>query len=516
MTSRVVSEPQRQEIWKALDELAKRHRAFPDARWVMPSGEIAEVEKLAAKFLPADALTRLEFLFNSHAPDLGIPRTQDFEGYEAKVADARIAAVREIERTTGLDGIKRLRDVVKEPYFLGWAVAAADLKLSSSDLATELESDNATQINFGLGYARKRFDNMNLEWTKSILPDLDGHAVAQARVLRMSTTFPDAWEIAASLGPEIEASYWREFMPVGLGSDFRFINELTRSLLAHGRTNAAVDLLALYSDRTEPPAEPTLIADALEALIDAPGTDIQIAPYHLQSLLDVLRAGNFDEERLAVIEWRLLPALGYGVPAPTLERRLATDPTFFVQILSMAFKRSDGTEDPRPTPEVARNAFHVLQEWQIVPGSNARGGIVDEDRLNQWLDNVRELLSAVDRSDIGALYIGHVFAHAKEDDDATWPTLPVRNSIERLANDYVQRGFGEQIHNNRGVTSRGLTDGGQQERELATKFAHWEELIRNRWPRTASVLRSIADGYKAQGRWQDEEAERTRQGIDSR
>ena len=71
-------------------------------------------------------------------------------------------------------------------------------------------------------------------------------------------------------------------MPVGLGTDFRFINELTRSLLAHGRTNAAVDLLALYSDRTEPPAEPSLIADALDGLIEAPGTDIQIAPYHLR------------------------------------------------------------------------------------------------------------------------------------------------------------------------------------------------------------------------------------------
>src|SRR5450759_4915008 len=171
----MLSEQQHQEIWKALDDLAKQHRAFPDARWVMPSGDIAEVEKLAAKFLPADALTRFEFLFNSHVADLGIPRTQDFEGYEAKVADARMAAVREIDHTSGIDGIKRLRDVVKEPYFLGWAVAAADLELSGSDLAAELDSDNAKQINFGLGYARKRFDDNNLEWTKAILRGLDGH-----------------------------------------------------------------------------------------------------------------------------------------------------------------------------------------------------------------------------------------------------------------------------------------------------------------------------------------------------
>jgi hypothetical protein len=513
----MLSEQQRQELWKALDELAKQHRGSPDGKWVMSAGDIEEVERLAAKFLPSDAATRVEYLFNSHFPDLGVPRTQDFEGYEAKIAEARVTAVREIERTTGINGLERLRDAVKEPFFVGWAIAAAAIDLSPSALAVDLESSNAGQVNFGIGYAVKRFADGSLAWTKSILPELAGHPAAQARVLRVSTTFPDVWELASSLGPEVEATYWREFVSVGLGTDFRFINELARKLLAHGRPSAAVDLLALYADRTEPRADAGLIADALETFIATPITnDIQIAPYHLQSLLDSLRSANFDEERLALLEWKLLPGLGYGAPAPTLERRLAADPEFFVFILSIAFKRADGAEEERPAPEAARNAFHVLQEWRIVPGSTTRGGEVDAATLNQWIERAMALLAAADRVDIGAQYIGHVFAHAKTDEDGTWPTLPVRNAIERLGNDHVQRGFRNQIFNSRGVTSRGLTDGGQQERDLAAKFRRWEELIRDRWPRTAAVLRSLADDYEAQGRWEDEEAERVRQGIDSR
>jgi hypothetical protein len=512
----VLSQTQREEIWKALDELAKQHRAHPNAAWALPEGDIAELEGLAARFQPADLLTRHEFLFNSQIPDLGIPRTQDFEGYEALVAETRIAAVHEIAHASGIDGLRRLRDAVKEPYSLGWSIAAASIELSPSDLADDLESTNINRINLGLGYAVRKFADGKLEWTRSILLALDRHPVAQARVLRVSTLFPDVWELASSLGPEVETTYWQEFMPIGLGPDFRFINELTSHLLAHGRTNAAVDLLALYADRAKPPADPGLIADALEAFIDKPTKDIQIAPYHLQSLLDALRSAKFDEGRLAILEWRLFPGLGFGASAPTLERRLAADPGFFVFILSIAFKRADGAEEDRPAPEAARNAFHVLQEWRVVPGSTARGAAVDEAALGQWLDRALPLLAAADRSDIGAQYIGHVFAQAKVDDDGTWPTLPVRSAIERLASDHVQRGFRNQIFNNRGVTTRGLTDGGQQERELASKFRGWEARIRDRWPRTAAVLRSLAEDYEAQGRWEDEQADRIRQGIDSR
>ena len=66
-----------------------------------------------------------------------------------------------------------------------------------------------------------------------------------------------------------------------------------------------------------------------------------------------------------------------------------------------------------------------------------------------------------------------------------------------------------------GVTSRGLTDGGAQERELANKFEAWESGLRNRWPRSAPVLRAVAQGYEAEAQQQDEEAQRFRQGLDT-
>jgi len=147
------------------------------------------------------------------------------------------------------------------------------------------------------------------------------------------------------------------------------------------------------------------------------------------------------------------------------------------------------------------------------PVSAERNGEVDDARLKAWLDGAFDLLAKNDRVAIGSQYIGHSFANAREDPDGTWPTRPVRDAIERLASEQVERGFANQIFNNRGVTTRGLTDGGRQERALAEKFDAWDVKIRDMWPRTAAVLRSIAESYRAQGQAEDEEAERFKQGL---
>jgi hypothetical protein len=89
----------------------------------------------------------------------------------------------------------------------------------------------------------------------------------------------------------------------------------------------------------------------------------------------------------------------------------------------------------------------------------------------------------------------------------------VRDAIERLSSQEVERGFRDQIFNNRGVTTRGLGDGGAQERALSDRFDAWELKIRDRWPRTAAVLRSVAESYRVQAQVEDEEAERFRRGL---
>ena len=87
--------------------------------------------------------------------------------------------------------------------------------------------------------------------------------------------------------------------------------------------------------------------------------------------------------------------------------------------------------------------------------------------------------------------------------DGTWPTLAVRTALERHDRDDMRRGFADGIYNKRGVTMRGLTDGGKQEYELADSFDGWAALLSDKWPRTAAVLRAVAEDYRAQGQRED-------------
>ena len=66
----------------------------------------------------------------------------------------------------------------------------------------------------------------------------------------------------------------------------------------------------------------------------------------------------------------------------------------------------------------------------------------------------------------------------------------------------------------RGVTSRGFNEGGAQERALAKTYGDWADAVKNRWPRTAAILRSLSRGYEAEAKMHDEEAERFREGLE--
>jgi hypothetical protein len=79
--------------------------------------------------------------------------------------------------------------------------------------------------------------------------------------------------------------------------------------------------------------------------------------------------------------------------------------------------------------------------------------------------------------------------------------------LETVTTDDIVRGFDMGLRNQRGITSRGMNEGGEQERELAKKYRAHAERCKVSWPRTALALRRIAEDYEAQAKWQDEHAE---------
>ena len=101
---------------------------------------------------------------------------------------------------------------------------------------------------------------------------------------------------------------------------------------------------------------------------------------------------------------------------------------------------------------------------------------------------------------------------APADDDGTWPCQPVRQLLEELQSERVERNLAARLYNSRGVTVRDPEDGGKQERALAEQYRAQANTFSNSWPQTAAVLRNLASMYDTDAREEENRAERFRQG----
>jgi hypothetical protein len=488
---------------------------YSGANWAMPSERIQELNTLLDKLAPTDVVARVRWLFDDHLPDLPELAEQDFDSgqYLEKVARRRMAAVEEIISSRGTEGVLDLARQATYPGFVGVPVADAAAESVGRELLEHLDGDDYRLVAAALAWATKLgFDNW--EWIEETAAALRGRPLAIARVLLTSDDLVSAWTMAAQ-DPRVDVAYWNEFNPYGRGQDFTLAEEASRRLLAHDRPQAALMLMNLYAGSVE--IDRHLVLEGLDRLSQLPEDhpdQTRVDGHEIERLLDYIREDDVDEERVGLLEWRFRPALGFDAHSPILERKLAREPAFFVEVLSMVFKPRDHEPEQEVPAHIASNAYRLLSDWSVVPGSDAPKAAIDGKALDTWVDEALRFLQESDRFEIGLDQIGKILAKACGDDDGTWPTRPVRDLIERISRSEVDDGFRVQIYNSRGVSSRGLMEGGDQERVLSDRYTALAEAVREGWPRTASILRSVSEGYGAEARHHDEQVERFREGID--
>jgi hypothetical protein len=216
-----------------------------------------------------------------------------------------------------------------------------------------------------------------------------------------------------------------------------------------------------------------------------------------------------DDGDLPRYEFMFFELLRDHKPSRALYRLLGNNPKEFVDMIK-AIYRSDDEPARSLTPNeqaFAHLSWSVIHEWNTLPGLGDDGAI-DSEHLKDWVRKVRLSLEESGRSAIGDEQVGQVLSTSPIGDDGVWPAEPVRDLIDDLGNKRVDTGIHIGKMNQRGVTSRGVFDGGDQERELEARYRGWAATVATKWPRTARVLRGIADDYQRDARERDAEAER--------
>lgn len=501
-------------LWQAIEDLVRKHRQYPDADWSLDEEWLQPIAAVAETLRPSLATETHRWLFDDWTPDIGLSISDDFAAYEEEVRRTRESAARQVLVEQGFDALTELSKVVSLPWALGSAAASAD-DTHDPDALSLLGSEDGRLVQFADGFARTRCSGV-LELVRPWVERFAGRPVVQARLLQSVVDVTQAWLLLLELDPQVDVAYWAEFVPYGRGADFAHVNEVARRLLSHGRAAMAVDTLSLFADRLGDGPDVDVVLEALTLFGTVEDAENgRVSEHDLARLLGFLRSHGVDETDVARLEWRFLPALHYEAKAPSLQRLLARDPATYVQLIELAFMSANSKPDePRTVDrDLATNAYRLLREWQFVPGT-MDDGVVDATALQRWLDQARTALSEVDRLEIGELQIGEVFAHATSDPDGTFPSRPVRDVLEAAPSDRLERGFTIGLLNKRGVTSRGMTDGGKQEYDLADKYEAWARGVEATHPRTAGALRVVAESYREEGRRNDEEARRFLEGLD--
>jgi len=236
-------------------------------------------------------------------------------------------------------------------------------------------------------------------------------------------------------------------------------------------------------------------------------------------LLNILETNGVDTGLLVKIEWIWMPVLEHGTRGlKSLQEALSTDPRLFVDLLKVVFRaESEETRDLSDQDKTrAQQAYRLLEAWKKVPGTIEITPVGDRDdgdiifpqgRVNEkdllgWITIARKLAEECGRLEPCDSRIGQVLAYAPEDPDGTWPCEPVRNVLEDIKSDKLERGLAVGVYNKRGMHQR--FEGGVQERMLAEKFRNYASRVQSKWPRTGTALRSLADGYERDAKWEAE------------
>jgi hypothetical protein len=354
----------------------------------------------------------------------------------------------------GWQGVLQLSQRVSHAWELGEAVAEVAADEQTDAALSLLAAPQPQAVNLGLGYVARRFRAEGWAWLeKQLAGGLSPKQ--QAWLLLVTRDFPRSWRRADELGPEVAETFWKHFSVYGLGPHYQHVEETGRRLLGALRPAAALHLLTMYALRRVD-ADPVLAdvaADSLDALLELPTNDLpSLRPYDIQTAIGFLEKHRtrIGVDRLARIEWLVLPALGHDPKVPTLHDALAEDASLFVELLSVVYRRRSESDKPVSEEERARatNAYRLLPSWSRLPGTRADGS-VDGCALSRWVQTALSLLDTADRRAVGEEHIGHVLASAPADRDGGWPCVEVRDLLEDVQLDQIEHGLRRQMYNSR-------------------------------------------------------------------
>jgi hypothetical protein len=481
--------------------------------------QISDLNKILNNFTPSDVIDRLGWLVSTPWPRLPQGESKEYVEKDNTIKEAQQKAAREILNKASVDNIIKFANTIQYPGILGYSLAKAvrDKKEDNemTDFALSCLSDAPILI-FIKGYANGRVETAGPKWIDKQIKRIkekgnyssEGCAMLYFGLPENSST----WSDVANHGKDVENAYWKQ----ATGHDNNKEGALiaVEKLLDVKRPEVALKIAG--NPHVSIPS--ALLQRLLKEILSVEDKKLQagtMEEYYLGYVFNQLYENNdLSLEEMVRIEWPfavIFKDIKQYTSSPTaIHRALQKDPHFFAQLITFIYKGENDlpiSTTSNPDKNNAKNraivAREVLDSWYLMPGSKGDGGF-DEKELGGWIEEARKKCLETGHITGCDIQIGFMLACTPIDPtDGAWPHVAIRNIVELLNNDVIDQHIQNEIYNSRGVTSRGLNDGGKQERELTEKYKKMIDIVKIKWPRTTMLLRSIAESYEYEAKRED-------------
>lgn len=496
-------------IWDALRKEVNKHRTYAGTDWAVSEEALARIDPLLTRFAPQSAVEKCVWLFDDWMPD--VPGKSGSDDPTEAIDAARHQAVSDVMRESGRQGLIELAQRSKIPQQV--AMAARSLEFGFDELGQlfleVLRAAPNIDVVAGsvLAEGTTRFQG---QWTQFVRETFVHESAVPERVARLLTALDDSiqtWNYVQEYGPEVNDAYWRLKHSYFVRGDAEELLFGVRRYLEYGRPLAALDAATRRLGELPTALLVQLLDGAVPELNASARGGGNLSIYNIEHAFDELRKrGDITPDNVAALEFRYLPVFHLRRQPLVLHTLLVQRPRMFMDAICAVFKPAN--REPEPVSEGAEKlavaAYELLTGLRVLPGQN--GAEVDYAALWTWCQEVRRIAVEVDREKITDQRIGALLAHAPSSQaDGAWPHEAVRAVIEQLASKEVERGLAIERFNMRGVYSKAIGEGGQQERVLAKQYQDWATAMPGS-PRASALLMGVAESWLREAERADQSA----------
>jgi hypothetical protein len=485
-------------LWSALIDLTTRHRKFHDAGWAMAPAQVDKLAAIAAALAPTPTL-QYQRLFSERDFDL-YEEKGNFADQRDELELRRRKAVEDVA-AGGLQAVLTFAAEVQSPWRVGVAFGSiAGDDVDSQILPSLLAPEPKSHAKFAGGFVRSRFFDRGWQWVDGF----DSAKWTPAQISEFLSLLPfvtETWERSARLLGSEQNLYWTKTSANPYDADLG-LELAIEQLIKYERPYAALRCLHRMQ-HAKRPLNAELATRALLAAMTSPEGHRAMEAHDLLEIIKALQNDlKADPDDIARVEWAYLPLLDrHNDASPRLlGRRLATEPSFFCEVVRVVFR---STKEERRDEElterqksIATNAYRLLHQWQTPPGCQD-DGTYDGTALGPWLAAVKAECLETGHLEIALTMVGHSMIHVPPDPDGLWIHRSAADALNGKDAGDMRDGFRTELANSRGAHF--VDPSGAPERELAAKYlAQAEAAEAAGYQRLATTIRELADSYLRQ------------------